>query len=52
MLEATIVIQILLDKRGEATIVGALLAFNVAINFVEEGRANKALALLRSRLTT
>ena len=52
MLEATIVIQILLDKRGEATIVGALLAFNAAISFVEEGRANKALALLRSRLTT
>jgi H+-transporting ATPase len=52
MLEATIVIQILLDKCGEATIVGALLAFNVAISFVEEGRASKALALLRSRLTT
>ena len=52
MLEATILIQILLDKRGEAAIVGALLAFNAAISFVEEGRANKALALLRGRLTT
>ena len=52
MLEATIVIQILLDKRGEAAIIGALLAFNAALSFFEEGRANKALALLRRRLTT
>jgi H+-transporting ATPase len=52
MLEATILIQILLDKRGEAAVVGALLAFNATISFAEEGRANKALALLRGRLTT
>ncbi len=52
MLEATIIIQVLLDRRSEAVIVGALLVFNAAISFVEEGRANKALALLRSRLTT
>ena len=52
MLEATIVIQVLLDKRGEALIVGALLVFNAAISFVEEGRASKALVLLRGRLTT
>jgi H+-transporting ATPase len=52
MLEATILIQILLDKRGEAAIVGALLAFNAAISFIEEGRANEAVALLRSRLST
>jgi H+-transporting ATPase len=52
MLEATIVIQVLLDRHGEAMIVAALLAFNAAISVIEEGRANKALALLRSRLTT
>ena len=52
MLEATIVIQILLGKSGEAAIVGVLLVFNAAISFVEEGRASKALALLRRRLTT
>lgn len=52
MLEATIAIQLLLEKTGEAAIVGALLAFNAAISFLEEGRASKALALLRSRLTT
>jgi H+-transporting ATPase len=52
MLEATIAIQILLGKSGEAAIVGALLLFNAAISFVEEGRASKALALLRHRLET
>ena len=52
MLEATILIQVSLDKRGEATIIGLLLAVNAAISFIEEGRANKALALLRNRLTT
>jgi H+-transporting ATPase len=52
MLEATIIIQIALDRRGEALIVAILLAFNAAISVIEEGRANKALALLRSRLTT
>jgi H+-transporting ATPase len=52
MLEATILIQILLDKRAEAVIVSVLLAANAAISFVEEGRASKALRLLRHRLTT
>jgi H+-transporting ATPase len=52
MLEATIAIQVFLGKGGEAVIIGALLVFNAAISFVEEGRASKALALLRSRLTT
>ena len=52
MLEATIAIQVFLGKSGEAVIIGALLVFNAAISFVEEGRASKALALLRSRLTT
>jgi hypothetical protein len=45
-------IQILLDKHGEAAIVGALLVFNAAISFIEEGRANKVLALLRSQPKT
>ena len=52
MLEATIAIQLLLDKTGEAAIVGVLLVFNAAVSFIEEGRASKAVALLRSRLTT
>ena len=52
MLEATIAIQVLLDKSGEAIIIAALLLFNAVISFVEEGRANKAVALLRGRLST
>ena len=52
MLEATIAIQVVLGKTGEAAIVAVLLVFNAAISFVEEGKASKALALLRSRLTT
>ena len=45
-------IQILLDKGGEAAIVAVLLAVNAVVSFAEEGRASRALALLRSRLTT
>ena len=52
MLEATIVIQLVLGRHGEALIVGLLLVFNAVISVVEEGRANKALALLRNHLTT
>lgn len=52
MLEATILIQILLDKGGEAVIVAVLLAVNAVVSFAEEGRASKALMLLRGRLTT
>ena len=52
LLEVTIVIQVLLGRSGEAAIVGALLVFNAIISFVEEGRASKALTLLRNRLST
>src|SRR5579859_304467 len=52
LLEATIVIQVLLDKSGEAIIIAALLLFNAVVSFIEEGRANNTLALLRSRLST
>ncbi len=52
MLEATIAVQILLGKDGEATIIAVLLVLNAAISYFEEGRANSALALLRNRLAT
>jgi H+-transporting ATPase len=52
MLEVTILIQILLHKRNEAAIVGALLVFNAAISVIKEGRASKAFVLLRGRLAT
>ena len=50
MLEATILLQLLLGKSGEAAIIAALLLFNAGISFVEEGRADRAITLLRSRL--
>ncbi len=50
MLEATIVLEIVLRHVPEAVIIGFLLLFNAAISVVQEGRAGKALALLRSRL--
>jgi H+-transporting ATPase len=50
MLEAVIVIQLVLGKADEAVIIALLLVANAGISFIEEGRANRALALLRSRL--
>ncbi len=50
MLEATVVLEIVLRKRLEAAIIAALLIFNAALSFLEEGRAQNALALLRKRL--
>lgn len=51
MLEATILLQVLLQRSGEAAIIAALLCVNAGIRFVQEGRASKALELLRHRLT-
>jgi H+-transporting ATPase len=50
MLEATILLQLVLGKTGEAAIIAVLLVFNVVLAFVQEGRANRALALLKQRL--
>ena len=50
MLEATIVLEVILGKRPEAIIIGFLLVFNAALGFVQESRAQNALALLRKRL--
>ena len=52
MLEATIALQLMLGKGAEAAIIAALLVVNARISFVEEGRASKALELLRHRLRT
>jgi H+-transporting ATPase len=51
MLEATIVLEILVHKRDEAIIIGVLLVFNSILSFLQENQANRALALLRSRLS-
>ena len=50
MLEAAIVLQLAIGERIEAFIIAALLAFNVALGVFQEGRANAALAALKSKL--
>jgi H+-transporting ATPase len=50
MLEAAIVLELVLGKYVEATIIAALLAFNAALGFFQEGRAQATLAALKSRL--
>ena len=50
MLEASIVLQLAIGERVEALIIAALLIFNVALGVFQEGRANAALAALKSKL--
>ena len=50
MLEAAIVLEIVLGKYIEGTIILALLVFNAALGFFQEGRAQATLAALKSRL--
>ncbi len=50
MLQAAIVLQLFLGKNTEAIIISVLLVFNAILSFAQESRANKALALLRSRM--
>jgi H+-transporting ATPase len=50
MLEAAIVLEIVLGKYVEAAIIAALLVFNAALGFIQEGRAQATLSALKSRL--
>ena len=50
MLEAAIVLEVVLGKYVEAAIIAVLLAFNAALGFFQEGRAQATLAALKSRL--
>jgi H+-transporting ATPase len=50
MLEAAIVLEVALGKYVEAAIIAVLLAFNAALGFLQEGRAQATLAALKSRL--
>ena len=50
MLEAAIVLEIVLGKYIEAAVIAVLLAFNAALGFLQEGRAQATLAALKSRL--
>jgi len=51
MLEVAIVLDLVLGRRIEAIVIAALLVFNALVGFMQEGRAQQALALLRQRLT-
>jgi H+-transporting ATPase len=50
MLEAAIVLEVVLGKYVEASVIAVLLAFNAALGFFQEGRAQATLAALKSRL--
>jgi len=50
MLEAAIVLEIVLGKYIEAGVIALLLAFNAALGFLQEGRAQATLDALKSRL--
>lgn len=50
MLEAAILLELVLGKYLEASIIAGLLVFNAALGFFQEGRAQATLAALKSRL--
>lgn len=50
LLEATIIIQLFLGETLEAVVIGGLLVLNATLSLLQEGRAQKALALLRQQL--
>ena len=50
MLEAAIILQLAIGERVEPLIIGLLLAMNVALGVIQEGRAGEALAALKSKL--
>jgi H+-transporting ATPase len=51
MLEATIALQLALGKADEGLVITVLLVLNAAISFAQEHRADRALALLKQRLS-
>jgi len=50
MLEAATILELALGKYVEAGIIAALLLFNAALGFFQEGRAQATLAALKKRL--
>jgi H+-transporting ATPase len=51
MLEGSIVLELIIGHVTQASIISLLLIFNAAISFLQENRAQNALALLQKRLT-
>ncbi len=50
LLEAAVVLQLVLDKYVEASVIAGLLIFNAALAYFQEGRAQATLTALKSRL--
>ncbi len=50
LLEASIILQVVLHKYLEASVIAGLLVFNAALAYFQEGRAQATLAALKSRL--
>ncbi len=50
MLEFSVLLELVIGRFTQASIIGLLLVFNAVISYVQESRAQGALALLRSRL--
>ncbi len=50
MLEGAIALELVMGKFVEATVIGVLLVFNAGLSYVQEGRAQATLAVLKSRL--
>jgi len=50
LLEATIILQLFLHEKVEAAVIGGLLVLNATLSLFQEGRAQRALALLRQQL--
>jgi H+-transporting ATPase len=51
MLEITVLLELYLGNDVEAAVIGLLLVSNAILSFVQENRAQSALALLRQQLT-
>ena len=49
-MKATIIIQLFLYERLEAAVIGGLLVLNATLRLLQEGSAQKALALFRQQL--
>lgn len=50
LLEACVILQLCIGEDVEAAVIGGLLVINAMLSFLQEGRAQKALALLRQQL--